>query len=322
MIILIIAVCNIFLCFFLSKAINPYILWFRVYATISIFGLAGVLVLSAIFSPLVFLFTMMLFFSLYILGRREYLDLFIKELNFDANGTKDIDIVFIADTQFDIPGYIYDEAFDNVIALVNDTPADLLLLGGDYLNQAENIDLVVNKFKMIDQDKFKYGVYAVMGNHDYVNYENLVVKFEEIGIRCLENDFVQIEKLDLNLLGVVDSWKNTPDYKLLNKVDNKLGTTVVLAHQPDEVDHMEGEYDLMLSGHYHAGQMNFVFGIQLNALVAKYIYGTYHVGKNKIFVTSGVGGSIGRFKYAPYLRYLARPEVALIKLRGNDEKSR
>lgn len=264
----------------------------------------------------------MVFLSLYILGRREYMDLFVNDIVVSCEGNRDLDIVYIADTQFDIPGSIFDEAFDNVIAMVNQNPADLLLLGGDYLNQKENIDLVVNKFKAIDQSQFKYGVYAVMGNHDYVNYENMVAAFEAIGIRCLENDYTNIEDLDLTLVGVVDSWKNDPEYTILNRIEDRCGSTVVLAHQPDEVDHMCGEYDLMLSGHYHAGQMNFVFGIQLNALVAKYIYGMYHVGPNRLFVTSGVGGSIGRFKYAPYLRYLARPEIAYIKMRGRDETSR
>lgn len=319
---IIIATINIFLCFFLSKVINPYNKYFRVYATISIFGFAGVYVISSIINPNIMLIVAMIFLSLYILGRREYMDLFVNDVVLSAKGTKDIDALYIADTQFDIPGSIFDEAFDNVITMVNDNPADLLLLGGDFLNQKENIDLVVNKFKAIDQSKFKYGVYAVMGNHDYVNYENLVIEFESIGIKCLENDYINIEELDLTLVGVVDSWKNEPEYTILNRVEDRLGTTVVLAHQPDEVDHMEGDFDVMLSGHYHAGQMNFVFGIQLNALVAKYIYGLYHVGENRLFVTSGVGGSIGRFKYAPYLRYLARPEVALIKLRGKDETSR
>ncbi len=319
---IIIATINIFLCFFLSKVINPYNNYFRIYATVSIFGFAGVYVISSILNPHTMLIVSMIFLTLYILGRREYMDLFVNDIVLSCAGKRDLDIVYIADTQFDIPGSIFDEAFDNVINLVNQTPADLLLLGGDYLNQEENIDLVVNKFKAIDQTQFKYGVFAVMGNHDYVNYENLVAEFEAIGIRCLENDYVNIDDLDLTLVGVVDSWKNEPEYSILNRVENRNNSTVVLAHQPDEVDHMEGEYDVMLSGHYHAGQMNFVFGIQLNALVAKYIYGLYHVGPNRLFVTSGVGGSIGRFKYAPYLRYLARPEIAYIKLRGRDETSR
>lgn len=313
---------NIFLCFFLSKVINPHNRYFRWYATFSIIGFAAVYVISSIINPNVMLIVAMVFLTLYILGRREYMDLFVNEVVVSCDGTRDFDIVFIADSQFDIPGSIFDEAFDNVIKMINANPADLLLLGGDYLNQSENIDVVVNKFKQIDQSKFKYGVYAVMGNHDYVNYDNMVSEFEAIGIRCLENDYVNIEELDLSLVGVVDSWRNTPEKEILKRVENRQGTTVVIAHQPDEVDVVEGDFDIMLSGHYHAGQMNFVFGIQLNALVAKYIYGMYQVGSKQLYVTSGVGGSIGRFKYAPYLRYLARPEIAYIKMRGRDETSR
>lgn len=312
---------NIFLCFLLSKLINPYSRYFRWYATFSILAFAAVYVISTVLNPHTMLIVAMIFLALYILGRREYMDLFTNNVVVDCEGKKDLDIVFVADTQFDIPGSIFDEAFDNLIARINDTPADLLLLGGDFLNQRENIDLVVNKFKAIDQSKFKYGVYAVMGNHDYVNYENLINEFEKIGIKCLENDYIHIEELDLTLVGVVDSWRNKPEYTILNRVENRHGTTVVLAHQPDEVDHMEGNYDLMLSGHYHGGQMNFVFGIKLHAFIAKYIYGMYYVGDNRVYVTSGAGGTIGRFKYAPYLRYLARPEIAYIKMRGRNETS-
>lgn len=316
---IIISMVNLFLCFFLSKVINPYNKYFRLYAIISIFGFAGMFILYSFLDPNIMLVVTMIFLSLYILGRREYLDLFTKDVIIATKGKKDIDAIFVADTQFDIPGSIFDEAFDNVINMINEVEGDMLLLGGDYLNQHENIDLVVAKFAAIDLTRFKYGVYAVMGNHDYVNYENLIVEFEKLGIRCLENDYLNIEELDLTLVGIVDSWKNEPEYTILKRIEDRLGSTIVLAHQPDEADYFVGDYDIMLSGHYHAGQMNFVFGIQLNALVAKYIYGLYHVGNNRLFVTSGVGGSIGRFKYAPYLRYLARPEIAVIKLRGKDE---
>lgn len=318
---IIVATINIFLCFILSKTINPYKRSFRIYATISIIGFIASYVISSILDPYIMLVVAMIILSLYILARREYMDLHVKDIILTTSGDKDINIVYVADTQFDIPGSIFDEAFDNVIEMINNTPADLLLLGGDFLNQTENIDLVLAKFAQIDHSIFKHGVFAVMGNHDYVNYDGMIDGFTKLGIQCLENDYLNIESLDLTLVGVVDSWRNSPEYNILERVKNRLGSTVVLAHQPDEADKFIGNYDIMLSGHYHAGQMNFVFGIQLNALVAKYIYGLYHVGDNKLFVTSGVGGSIGRFKYAPYLRYLARPEIAYIKLRGKDEKS-
>lgn len=316
---IIIATINIFLCFILSKVINPYNRVFRLYAIISIFGFLGVYIICSLLDPHIMLVSTIVILALYILGRREYMDLTLKEIVIDCDGTSDINALFVADTQFDIPGYIFDEAFDNVIQMINDNPADLLLLGGDFLNQQENIELVVEKFKQIDKSKFKFGIYAVMGNHDYVNYHNLVASFEQVGISCLENDYIHISSLDLTLVGVVDSWKNNPEYGILKRVPNPLGSTIVLAHQPDVIDDLVGEYDLMLSGHYHAGQMNFVFGIQLNALVVKYIYGLYHVGNNRVFVTSGVGGSIGRYKFAPFLRFLARPEIVIVKMRGKNE---
>lgn len=314
-----IAVINIFICFTLSKVFSPYNKAFRFYSSISIGFLVIATLISGLFEPHIMLAILMIFLSLYILGRREYMDLRIKELSLKVKGDENIDIIFVADLQFDIPDYIFDEAFDNVIEMINSQTADLLLFGGDYLNQPNNIELVLEKYKQINMNNYKYGAYAIMGNHDYVDYQGMLDGFEKIGIKCLENDFVKIEQLDLNLVGVVDTWCNNPDHNILKKIEDPLNTTVILSHQPDEVERVDGYFDIMLSGHYHAGQVNFVFGIQLNALIAKYIYGFFLVKGKRLFVSSGVGGSIGRTRYSPFIRYLAPPEIVHIKLKERND---
>lgn len=317
---IIIAIINIFICFTLSKVFSPYNSGFRFYSYASVAFFVLTIIVGSITEPHIMIVALMIFLALYILGRREYMDIFVKELVLQVNGDKDIDLIYVADLQFDVKDYIFDEAFDNTINLINQQKADILLFGGDYLNQRENLDAVIAKFMMINLENFKYGAFAVMGNHDYVDYSGMVAAFEKIGIKCLENDYQKIDELDLNLVGVVDTWCNDPDNLILSKIDQPLNTTVVLAHQPDEVERLEGYYDLMLSGHYHAGQLNFIFGIQLNALIAKYIYGFFLVNGRRLYVTSGAGGSIGRYRYSPYIRYLARPEITKIKLKEKNDK--
>ncbi len=317
---IIIVTINLFICFILSKVINPHLRLFRIYSFVSIVSFVASFTFISIINPYAMLVLLMIFLAIYILGRREYLDLELNEVFIEKENCREIKAIFFADSQFDLPGSIFNEAYDNVINLINEQNADLLLLGGDYLNQAENIHLVMSKLKKINLQNFKYGAYAVMGNHDYVNYQNLITEFEQIGIKCLENDYVNIDPLNLTIVGIVDPWRNQPDYDLIMKINDQKQNTIVLAHQPDAFDYLAGEYDLMLSGHYHAGQVNFIFGMKLNSLIAKYIYGRFTNESKTLYVSSGVGGSIGRFKYSPYLRFLAKPQIDKIIIGENNEK--
>jgi len=64
----------------------------------------------------------------------------------------------------------------------------------------------------------------------------------------------------------------------------------------------------MLSGHYHAGQVNFLL-FKLPLLVSKYVFGSYFLKGLHLYVTSGIGGTFLRGALGSYIRFLARPEI-------------
>ena len=85
----------------------------------------------------------------------------------------------------------------------------------------------------------------------------------------------------------------------------------------EEMQNSEKEKaDITLSGHIHAGQASF-FGLfspftrSVTRYGEKYRYGMKNFDNHKIYITSGLGGSA----FGQYLRFFARPEVVILKLK-------
>ena len=95
--------------------------------------------------------------------------------------------------------------------------------------------------------------------------------------------------------------------------------TLYLHHVPDAIDELrrrdpEQRVDLFLCGHTHGGQVCLPFWgavITLGKYHKKYERGLYSVDGVPMYVNRGVGSGGGGI---PHVRFLARPEVAVIDL--------
>jgi len=87
---------------------------------------------------------------------------------------------------------------------------------------------------------------------------------------------------------------------------------IYLKHRPELADGDAANFDLMLSGHTHGGQI-FPFTI-LVKLTNKYLAGLYELGGGALLYVSRGTGSWG-----PPVRFGATPEITLIELRRNAE---
>lgn len=232
---------------------------------------------------------------------------------------------------------VTEERLREVVTRVNDINADMVVMLGDFVSETVEDQPVAKvglkmEMKTIADNlagmKSKYGVFAVLGNHDgWYNDDIVAAEFTRVGYKVLRHEVAAIEKdgKRLRIFGMIDhlklnkSWKETStDAKAIVDASGT-GNLIVLQHSPDLLPIISGELSisgdlkLMLSGHTHGGQVWMpVFGrpVVPSFFGQKYAYG--HVRENNVdlFVTSGIGCSVLPF------RFLVPPEIRVLTVRA------
>lgn len=219
-----------------------------------------------------------------------------------------------------------------VVELANAQNPDIIVLLGDYVSQQHSdrsklkmpMSVIAENLKGLQA---KYGVYAVLGNHDgWYNLREVRSELEKAGYRVLENEAVNIEKNGekLRIVGLTDSLsavipenKNKNAKDALAKLGGEDGKVIVLTHNPDDIVSNTGENlpstetVLFLAGHTHGGQVRFpYFGAPIvpSTYGQKYAAGFIRETDADLFVTTGVGTSI-----LP-VRFQIPPEIAVLTI--------
>lgn len=227
---------------------------------------------------------------------------------------------------------VTEEKLRQTVETINEQNADLVVFLGDYVSQ-QHFDRSKLKMPMttiadnLAGIKAKYGVFAVLGNHD-AWYDDTDVKNElsRIGYRALENEVVFIEKdgQRLRVLGLqdhvkIERWNSfSAEVREILEQSGQSGDVIALEHSPDILPIITGDLSvskdlkLMIAGHTHGGQVRFpLFGslIVPSSYGQKYARG--HVKENDVdmFVTTGIGTSILPF------RFLVPPEIAVLTIK-------
>lgn len=224
------------------------------------------------------------------------------------------------------------EAVKRGIDLANTQKSDLMVFTGDLINNdCEELETWKSTLSVL---KSPYGVYSILGNHDYGDYKDwpseeakaanldrLKTVQSEIGFRLLLDERVKLEKDGqfINLVGVQNWGRRFRQYADLNKAMEPVeenSFSIVLSHDPT---HWEGEIlqhpksvHLTLAGHTHGMQ----FGVDIPGIKwspAKYMYeqwaGIYRNGSKYLNVNRGFG----------FLGFQGRvgiwPEISVITLK-------
>lgn len=222
-----------------------------------------------------------------------------------------------------------------VVQKANEQNADLIVLLGDYVSESDEkrsdarrtlkmpIAEIADNLKGLQA---KYGVYAVLGNHDgFYGDAEIAAELERAGIEVLQNEIKVVEKdgQKFRLLGLKDhlklnSWYTfDSDVRAVLAKNEQAGDIIVLQHSPDifHVLHyhktLGTDFKLMLAGHTHGGQVWFpVIGTPVvpSFFGQKYAYGNVEQDDVDMFVTSGIGTSILPF------RFMMPPEIAVLTI--------
>lgn len=207
----------------------------------------------------------------------------------------------------------------SLISHINACNADIVLLGGDY---AVDSNGAVDFFRQMPAIHARYGVYAVLGNHDRTipeaNMTTLRAAMQSAGVSLLVNEVerVRIGAGSVYIAGIDNFGNGRPDIRgVAGQVDAN-DYVIFLSHTPAVIpdaldardkDGMTGWFDLGLFGHTHGGQVALLGPLVKDIGVPKeYLKGWFRHNRTDMLVSRGVGTS------GLPVRLLCTPQIHLI----------
>jgi uncharacterized protein len=262
-------------------------------------------------------------------------DVFIPGLPAPFDGLR---LAHLSDLHFGT--YLPLRRLEHVVDQVNSLGVDLVALTGDYVSEPVTATYMRDRIMRLPNPVFRrspnaeavfgtciprlaqieapYGLLAVLGNHDHwvdaaVGRKHLAAA----GIRLVENRHVVLERggAALVVAGVDDLWEGEQDLKAAFSGAPPAGEAprLLLCHNPDfAVDPTVDLHrvSLMLSGHTHGGQVT-VPGLGAPLLPIEnrqFARGLVRTAWGQVYVSRGIGQT------TPPVRFMTRPEIAVIKL--------
>jgi uncharacterized protein len=170
---------------------------------------------------------------------------------------------------------------------------DIIALTGDFVTYSRR--MIRPAAKLLGKLRARYGVYAVLGNHDFrVDADAVTQALQNQRIEVLRNRHVSLRfgSKSIYLLGVDDYGYGADLRRAIRGVPQD-AATVLLAHNP-RVIRLASRHNvsLVLSGHTHGGQVNLpllgtVYGRSPEQL--RYKIGWDRMGATQIYVSRGIG---------------------------------
>jgi uncharacterized protein len=198
---------------------------------------------------------------------------------------------------------------------------DIICLTGDFITHSwEEWDAYS---KIMQQLSAVAPTFASTGNHDgckwiaryggYARPTKVIDMLEKADIRVLTNELERIEipnKARFDLIGLGDIWADDFKPQLLEETKQVGVPRVLLSHNPDTKDKIEyANWDLMLSGHTHGGQLTLPWGSTPFAPVRdkRFVRGLHQWKNHWLHITKGVG-SLRK------MRLNCFPEISVVEL--------
>jgi uncharacterized protein len=228
-----------------------------------------------------------------------------------TNRRRPLTILHLSDIHLENISISPEELFQNVSHL----PIDLIALTGDYLERKRNIPKLIPYLQKLKELHPRLGIFAVFGNHDYYlkdeHFDLLQRTLEENGCISLQNEHITLEDQGevLNIIGIDDNHSKRSN---LSKAYQDLpnGYNLVLTHDPNIVLKMTSyNYDYLLSGHFHGGQIHWpkpYHLLKMGKLVQMNIVKGLHFHEGKPFYISEGLGQTG-----VNIRIGSRPEITV-----------
>jgi len=217
------------------------------------------------------------------------------------NAFDDFRILHISDSHLDMS----QDTPHALIEAVRKVDYDICVWTGDFRTQTYGpFNAALSAIEQV-RPHLKEKVYAVLGNHDSIR---MVPAMEKLSIRLLLNENIKIERngAALYLAGIDDPhYYRADNFEKAAQYIPEDAVSILLAHSPEIYQQCAfADFDLMLCGHTHGGQICLPGGIPmtLNARCPRYLgAGNWRYQQLQGYTSSGSGTSVvdARFNCSP-----------------------
>ena len=212
---------------------------------------------------------------------------------------------------------------EKAVDLVKHSKPDLLLNAGDFLDGAGRRE---QSMAQLFKGLAPQGSFSIIGNHEvYFGVKESEALHEIGGFRVLRErgeeigDWLYVHGVDDDALGnrysMSPKKQGAVSYETAEVAEKCAKRfSILLKHRPEADDVARKQFDLMMAGHSHGGQL-FPFTLLVKI---KYPFGTglYEFPEGlKMYTSPGTG------TWGPPFRVFARPEVTLFKLKSLKPKA-
>jgi len=201
-----------------------------------------------------------------------------------------------------------------VVNKINKINPDIVIFTGDLLDEDTNLPKDYDKelIDILSKINSTVGKYAINGNHDYKfkSFNNII---EQSGFINLNDTYDQIYKNGTNYILISGISTNLHGDKtieeklestttLLNEIPEEEKNNIykiLITHEPDIIDAINIDYDLVLAGHSHNGQVKIPFAgaIITPELSKKYYDEHYTIDNTELYISGGLGTSKVKFRF-------------------------
>jgi len=226
-------------------------------------------------------------------------------INAKSSGLRHLKIAFASD--FHLKENTDLRFVENFVRKIEVIKPDIMLFGGDIV-EGDREDSNMDRFEeLLKAIHTKYGVYSVLGNHEFYSGQEKGSFFNRAGIKVLCDNFIVIDR-SFNLGGRCDS--HFRGRKLLDdlmKTATDSLPVILIDHRPTEIDQVsKSAVDIQLSGHTHNGQL-----FPINLITRKVFglsMGYLQKGNTHFFVSSGIR------LWGPPVRTTGKSEIMVINV--------
>ena len=245
--------------------------------------------------------------------RRRVVEVELDDLPRELDGLR---IAHLSDLHLGVPSRGR-RAVINAVDWVVERRPDLVCVTGDLVSRRRGMRELERLLGTLSS------CYVVLGNHDFADSRDPFSQridpgaIEELaGVTLLRDAVAEVELRfrPVQVVGVDPQTYLARNAHPQEFADPRADLRILLCHFPGIVRRIPGVFHIVLTGHFHAGQIVVPYPggkLRLAHLRARDVEGIYRYGDSVLHVSPGLGTT-----FVPF-RFFARPEVTELVLRSS-----